>query len=124
LTATKTHKPTAAFLPRLRILRSKEIALGPGKAQLLELIHESGSIREAAQRMNMSYMRAWKLIQTMNSCFHEPLIVADRGGKKHGGARLSTTGQKALGLYRQMEETCISKNQRAWQIFSTLLRHD
>jgi hypothetical protein len=64
---------TAKLLPRLRIVWTKEVALGPGKADLLTLVGETGSIRDAAQRMRMSYMRAWKLIQTMNACFCEPL---------------------------------------------------
>ncbi len=53
--------------------------------------------------MGMSYMRAWTLIKTMNACFHEPLIVASRGGKEGGGAALTQTGRTALKLYRGLE---------------------
>ena len=113
---------TAKLLPRLRIVWTEEIALGPGKADLLALVDETGSIREAAERMNMSYMRAWKLIQTMNACFREPLVVAERGGNVRGGARLSKTGHKALALYRQMEQTCLQKTQETWRELSNLLR--
>ena len=67
--------------PRLRVLYGNEIALGPGKADLLAVVAETGSIREAAERMHMSYMRAWTLIRTMNRCFKEPLVVSIRGGK-------------------------------------------
>ena len=63
-----------------------DIALGPGKVDLLTLIKKTGSIREAAERMHMSYMRAWTLIKTMNACFKEPLVEAVRGGKEGGGA--------------------------------------
>ena len=113
---------TAKLLPRLRIVWAEEVALGPGKADLLGLVDETGSIREAAERMNMSYMRAWKLIQTMNACFQEPLVVAERGGNVRGGARLSKTGQQALALYRQMERTCLQKTQESWRALSSLLR--
>jgi molybdate transport system regulatory protein len=113
---------TAKLLPRLRVVCAEEIALGPGKADLLSLVDETGSIREAAERMNMSYMRAWKLIQTMNACFREPLVVAERGGNVRGGARLSKTGQKALALYRQMERTCLQKSEKSWRELSSLLR--
>src|SRR6267378_4447561 len=92
-----------SLLPRFRVMRGKEIAFGPGKMELLELVAETGSISEAAKRMDMSYMRAWSLIQTMNACFKEPVIKAVRGGHKRGGTELTETGQHVLKLYRQME---------------------
>ena len=111
------QKGTVKLMPRLRVFLAEEIALGPGKADLLTLIDEIGSIREAAKRMNMSYMRAWRLIQTMNACFREPLVVAERGGNVRGGAQLSKTGAKALALYRQMEQTSLRKNEKNWRSF-------
>src|ERR1041385_2481272 len=89
--------------PRMRVLRGEDIALGPGKVDLLALIGETGSIREASERMGMSYMRAWKLIKTMNDCFREPLVVTSRGGKERGGAVLTETGRRALKLYQGLE---------------------
>jgi molybdate transport system regulatory protein len=80
-----------------------EIALGPGKIELLARIRQTGSITDAARQMGMSYMRAWKLIQTMNHCFKEPVVVAVRGGQQGGGAELTKVGFKALGLYQKME---------------------
>src|SRR5438034_10338212 len=93
-------KPSRAprLRPRMRVLCGEEIALGPGKVDLLALIDETGSIREAAGRMGMSYMRAWTLIKTMNACFQEPLVVASRGGKAGGGAALTEAGGTALKL--------------------------
>ena len=92
-----------AVHPRFRIVCGKEIAFGPGKADLLELIAETGSIGKAAARMKMSYMRAWSLVQTMNRCFKQPLILATHGGEGGGGAELSETGRQILALYRQLE---------------------
>src|SRR5437773_1708030 len=54
--------------PRLRITCGADIALGPGKVKLLELVAQTGSIAKAARRMQMSYMRAWTLIKTMERC--------------------------------------------------------
>ena len=110
------------LMPRMRVLSFDEIALGPGKADLLALVAETGSIREAAERMNMSYMRAWKLVQTMNACFREPVIIAARGGNIRGGASLSATGEKALHLYRLIEKTCMRANKENWRHLSALLR--
>ena len=73
--------PAPRLLPRMRVLCGEGIALGPGKMDLLTLIGETGSIREAAERMGMSYMRAWTLVKTMNACFREPLVVTLGAGK-------------------------------------------
>jgi molybdate transport system regulatory protein len=89
--------------PRLRILLGSSIAIGPGKAALLEAIAETGSIAAAGRRMGMSYRRAWVLAKTMNACFREPLIEAAKGGIGGGGARLTSIGREVLGLYRTME---------------------
>lgn len=108
--------------PRLRVVCGEDIAMGPGKVDLLALVAETGSIREAAERMHMSYMRAWTLIRTMNGCFNQPLVEAVRGGKAGGGAQLTETGRKALALYRQMEAACLSATKPRWQSLKALLK--
>jgi molybdate transport system regulatory protein len=90
--------------PRIRILLGSSIAIGPGKAALLEAISETGSIAAAGRRMAMSYRRAWVLAKTMNACFREPLIEAAKGGIGGGGARLTGVGREVLALYRAMED--------------------
>ena len=90
--------------PHSRILLGASIAIGPGKAALLEAISETGSIAAAGRLMGMSYRRAWLLAKTMNACFREPLIEAAKGGIGGGGARLTATGREVLALYRAMED--------------------
>jgi molybdate transport system regulatory protein len=90
--------------PRIRILLGSSIAIGPGKAALLQAISETGSIAAAGRQMGMSYRRAWLLAKTMNACFREPLIDATKGGVGGGGARLTPMGQEVLSLYRAMED--------------------
>ena len=89
--------------PRLRVLFGSSIAMGPGKADLLDAIEAAGSITGAARRMGMSYRRAWLLVETMNQCFRAPLVEAARGGAGGGGARLTDLGREALQRYRDME---------------------
>jgi molybdate transport system regulatory protein len=89
--------------PRMRILLGSSIAIGPGKAALLELIGETGSIAAAGRRMGMSYRRAWVLTKTMNACFRAPLVEAAKGGAGGGGAWLTPMGREVLALYRGME---------------------
>ena len=109
--------------PRLRISCGKNIALGPGKVELLELLHETGSITLAAKRMGMSYMRAWTLIHTMNLAFKEPLVVAVRGGSKGGGgAELTATGRAALALYHTMNAKSLKALQPEWRRLKKLMR--
>jgi molybdate transport system regulatory protein len=93
---------------RLRVMAGRNIAIGPGKAQLLELLQKTGSITQAAREMKMSYMRAWTLIRTMNRCFKEPVVVTTHGGAHGGGgAALSDAGRKVLALYKTMDAKCL-----------------
>ena len=80
-----------------------EIAIGPGKADLLEAIAKSGSISESARRLGMSYRRAWLLVDTMNRCFLEPLVSSATGGSGGGGAQLTPFGHKVLATFRRLE---------------------
>ena len=88
---------------RIRMLHGDEIAMGPGKATLLEAIAEKGSISAAAKHMNMSYRRAWLLVDAMNRCFSSSLVISSAGGKQGGGAHLSPLGIEVLKDYRAME---------------------
>ncbi|HXU44060.1 MAG TPA: LysR family transcriptional regulator [Thermoanaerobaculia bacterium] len=120
--AKPLRRPTPPTLhPRLRILRGEEIALGPGKADLLAALAEAGTLVEAARRLDMSYMRAWKLLQTMNASFREPLATAARGGAGHGRAELTETGRRVLALYREMEAACLRATEPAWRELEPLL---
>lgn len=93
-------------LPRIRVVTEEgTIALGPGKAGLLDAIRRHGTIRGAAEELGMSYMRAWTLIRTMNAAFASPLVEKTRGGADQGGAQLTRRGETVLTLYRTMEKT-------------------
>ncbi len=88
---------------RFRVMVGRTIAVGPGKADLLAAIAETGSIAAAGRSMGMSYKRAWYLLDTMNRCFREPVVQGNKGGKGHGGARLTPMGEQVLDLYRAIE---------------------
>ena len=77
--------------------------MGPGKAELLQGISETGSIAAAGRRMGMSYKRAWYLLDAMNGYFQEPLVLSAKGGKSGGGARLTENGERVLAIYQRME---------------------
>lgn len=88
---------------RLRLLLGQEIAFGPGKADLLEAIRSTGSISAAAKALDMSYRRAWLLVETMNSCFDDPLVSSSKGGSGGGGAEVTAAGEELLVHYRKLQ---------------------
>ncbi len=92
-----------ALRPQIRIMFRKAIAMGPGKADLLQAIGETGSISAAARRMRMSYRRAWLLVDTMNQCFDGPLVETATGGNHGGGAQITELGKEVLRRYREMD---------------------
>lgn len=102
------------LLPRLRVMCGNEIALGPGKVDLLRHVQSSGSILRAAKAMKMSYMRAWKLLKTMEDCFKKPLVKKSRGGRDGGNAQLTPAGEKALDLYEKMENESLNATCHTW----------
>ena len=120
--AVKTRQPAQKrFKALFRVYRGDEIALGPGKAELLGHIADTGSISEAARRMEMSYNRAWLLVRTMNRCFKQPLVLSSRGGDQHGGAQLTKSGIEVLRLYQQLEtKFAAATNQPVRKLLSRL----
>jgi molybdate transport system regulatory protein len=106
---------------RLRLCVGDEIAMGPGKADLLEAIRDTGSIAAAGRQMGMSYRRAWLLVDTMNRCFREPLVTTERGGARRGGATLTSLGAEALARYRTLETRARVAVDPAWQELASLL---
>ena len=77
--------------------------MGPGKADLLEAIQQKGSISAAALSMNMSYKRAWDLVNTMNKSFKQAVVATSVGGGKGGGAQVTDFGSQVLVQYRAIE---------------------
>jgi molybdate transport system regulatory protein len=78
-------------------------AIGPGKIRLLELVGESGSISGAGRAMNMSYRRAWMLIDSLNRSFRAPVVETQLGGTHGGGAVLTVLGRDVIARYRALE---------------------
>ncbi len=87
----------------LRIDFSREERLGRGKIMLLSRIIETGSISAAGRSMDMSYRRAWMLVDTMNRMFAIPVVESQRGGKQGGGAVVTAFGEELLARFRKME---------------------
>lgn len=115
------HKPVIG-LSHLRVTLTADAYVGPGRADLLEAIAETGSIAAAGKAMGMSYKRAWGLVQALNSGFGQPLVEASRGGSEQGGAILTAAGRQVLDRYRHMQRaaaTAIAEDVGALQALIT-----
>jgi molybdate transport system regulatory protein len=88
---------------KAQILCGDEAAMGPGKAELLEAIDQTGSISAAGRAMGMSYRKTWLLVDSMNRCWRDKLVEATAGGGQTRGARLTRVGRDVLAAYRALE---------------------
>jgi molybdate transport system regulatory protein len=79
--------------------------LGPGKIRLLKHIEATGSIAAAGRAMEMSYRRAWLLVEELNQMFKAPVIEPQTGGTKGGGARLTLLGREIIERYVRIEKS-------------------
>lgn len=87
----------------LRIDFDEEHYIGHGRIELLELVGKLGSIAQAAKAMDMSYKRAWYLLDAFSKCFNKPLIMRQHGGPGGGSAELTDFGRDVVERYRRME---------------------
>jgi molybdate transport system regulatory protein len=97
-------------------------ALGPGKIRLLEAVKNSGSISQAGRSLDMSYRRAWLLIDDMNRCFREPVVAAQPGGAQGGGATLTPFGEQVIESYRAIEARATAATKQQVRELETSLR--
>lgn len=105
-----------------RLMLDDEIAFGPGKADLLDAIAETGSISAAGKQLGMSYRRTWLLVDTMNRCFQQPLVETATGGAQGGGTRLTDFGLEVLQHYRRLQHEIQQLSEQHFSVFKPLLR--
>jgi molybdate transport system regulatory protein len=89
---------------------------------LLGHIAATGSIAAAGRQMDMSYKRAWELVEAMNQTFNAPLVAAVKGGAGGGGARLTALGEEILAAYRALEAAAANAGAAPMAVISSALR--
>ncbi|MDG2513614.1 LysR family transcriptional regulator [Sphingobium yanoikuyae] len=99
---------TGTLKLKIQILCGDEIAMGPGKADLLDAIALHGSISAAGRALGMSYRRSWLLVDTMNRCWNDRLVETVAGGGRDRGARVTEAGQAVLAAYRALEQAALT----------------
>ncbi|HEY8538780.1 MAG TPA: LysR family transcriptional regulator [Steroidobacteraceae bacterium] len=100
---------------RLRIDLDDAHAVGPGKIALLERMRDCGSLSQAARELDMSYRRAWQLLDSLNTSFREPVIVTSIGGKGGGGSEITPLGLELIEAYRALEAQVTALAQRRFK---------
>ena len=115
----------SARMPRLsiRVDLPDVGSIGPGKIRLLELVADTGSIRQAGLALEMSYARAWGLVRELNDMFGEPVVEASAGGKAGGGASLTKLGRRIVDLYRAIERKAGEAAREECNALRKLRRH-
>ncbi len=106
----------------LRVLGKANPAIGPGKAELIERIAQSGSISAAARAMGMSYRRAWLLVDALNEDFSEQVVVTVAGGRRGGGASVTSFGRALTVRFRTMEKKAYAAIAVDLKYFTGLLK--
>jgi molybdate transport system regulatory protein len=121
--STSKPDPAPALKIKLQIYCGKEIAMGPGKADLLESIARDGSISAASRALGMSYRRAWLLVDTMNRCWSEPLVETGPGSPGRSGAHVTGFGASALAAYRVLQQQADDlRGGKDWEALREMLR--
>ncbi|MDD4915942.1 MAG: winged helix-turn-helix domain-containing protein [Methylococcales bacterium] len=121
-TTPRRHLPRTKLA--FRLMYRDEIALGPGKIDLLEAIDRTGSISAAGKSMNMSYRRAWMLVDVMNRCFTQPLVQTAKGGQNGGGAMLTPLGRQVVDSYKQISQALTHTMEAYLPLFAGLLHEE
>ena len=97
---------------RVRIYFDAELAIGPGRIELLEGLQRTGSLAQAARDMQMSYRRAWLLMRSLNQSLAGPASILARGGRHGGGATLTSAGKALIRAYRGFEARMTRESRR------------
>jgi molybdate transport system regulatory protein len=107
----------------VRVDFGSDRALGPGKIRLLEAIGKTGSISQGGRSLDMSYRRAWLLVDDLNHCFREPVVTTQPGGAQGGGAALTAFGQELIEKYRLIETQALAAAQPQLHDLAASLRN-
>jgi molybdate transport system regulatory protein len=109
---------------RLSVDLASGLRIGPGKISLLETIRSTGSISAAAGTLEMSYRKAWLLVDEINDGLHEPAVMAESGGRHGGGAVVTAVGARIIDLYHSIEAQAISAADNEFRALGALARRE
>ncbi|WNH12766.1 winged helix-turn-helix domain-containing protein [Thalassobellus suaedae] len=91
---------------RVWIEHDNHVLLGEGRVQLLKAIEATGSLSKAAKSLNLSYKKAWNLIDSVNKSAKKPVTLNSTGGKGGGGAELTDYGKSLIKVFDDINKNC------------------
>ena len=91
---------------RIWVENSEGIFLGEGRIKLLKAIVKEGSLSKAAKSMNMSYKKAWNLVDAINKSAPKPMVNKSTGGNGGGGTQLTEYGKHKIEAFDSMKQRC------------------
>lgn len=106
----------------IRLDLSSGDRIGPGKIALLEAIKTTGSISAAARQLEMSYRRAWLLVEQINAALEQPAVASSAGGRQGGGAVVTPHGERVIQIYRSIESIARSSAKNEFRAMAKLTR--
>ena len=93
-----------SLVGKLWIYGKDDRFMGPGRVELLEKIQETGSINKAAKLMQMSYKKAWEMVNSMNAQTIKPLVITQTGGKEGGGTIVTEEGKQVMTFFKDLHQ--------------------
>jgi molybdate transport system regulatory protein len=111
--------------PQLKIklaLGDNDTLLGPGKVALLKAIQREHSLSKAAKAINMSYRRAWLLIQELNDSLTEPVLITHTGGQSGGGSELTEMANQIIEVYERLTQEAEEATEATRESIASLLK--
>jgi molybdate transport system regulatory protein len=105
---------------RIWIESENHVLLGKGRVQLLKAIEEMGSLSKAAKSLDISYKKAWHLIDSVNKSAKEPVTLNTTGGKGGGGTELTDYGKCLIKAFDEIDKNCYEFLDKQLEKFNTL----
>lgn len=119
----ENERENAVVRTRVKLtIHADERFFGPGICELLEKIDETGSIQAAARQMEMSYTKAWKILNRAENEMGTTLISRVNGGRNGGSSTLTDEGKKAISSFRVMEEKLLEESRRLFEEYGDVFR--
>ena len=112
-------------LPRLKLklqLDNNDTLIGPGKIALLKAIQKEHSLSQAAKSINMSYRKAWLLIQELNESLSEPVLITQTGGQFGGGSELTEIARNIIAVFEQLTQEAEVATEETRKTVASLLK--